>query len=295
MRKEMLAKKAIQMMFLSFALVSCSTGGESSLQPPVSSEDGRTITYGLYPQTLISDTTLIDALNALPQQNGWCSLGDEYYVKVTAKPYSNDMVFSNGAKCQSDAKYWFKVEPIKWKVLSAENGDYFVTSECILDTQIYNEYYFGTDDDGNYANCYKASDIRAWLNGEFLDQAFHGNDSFIKTTLVDNSVATTGYKTNRYGCENTNDKIFLLSLADITNAEYGFIDAPERACAVSDYAIAKGAYKNQEYNSGYWWTRSPSADYSNTVTFVYFGGGITGESVQTSGVGVRPAMNIHLN
>jgi hypothetical protein len=69
-----------------------------------------------------------------------------------------------------------------------------------------------------------------------------------------------------FACEDTQDKIFLLSLSEVLNTEYGFSNdwydcTIYRRMWVSDYARATGARISTErsyYGNGYWWLRSPN-------------------------------------
>lgn len=134
---------------------------------PLLSEDGKTITYGLYPQTVVSDAATIDALDKLTTTgpNGWYLYNDEYYVKLKADIYDppncfskSEPKFKNGTALISGKIYWFKCEPIVWKVLRKRNGRYLVLSSYVLDGHCY-------DDDFNN---YEDSKIRAWLNNKFI-------------------------------------------------------------------------------------------------------------------------------
>ena len=87
----------------------------------------------------------------------------------------------------------------------------------------------------------------------------------ILTTVVDNSVASTGYSSNAYTCANTSDKIFLLSYKEATNSAYGFesdksVHDSARRMLTSDYSRAKGTHIDTDsyFGVGYWWLRSPS-------------------------------------
>ena len=267
---------------------------------PVLSEDGKTLTYGLYPKKVVSDPSLIAELNALkaPESSGWYLLDNDYYFKDTTNPNWSNPPFWDGTPCESGAEYWFTVEPISWKILSAENGDFFLLSEQILDIQRFNEYYAGTDSSGNYASNYAASEIRAWLNKDFLAKAFYYNSSIIKTTEVDNSKESTGDVGNPYACQTTSDKVFLLSFVEATNADYGFGSNADRICSVTDYAIAKGAFVHEKYNSGDWWLRSPSptSDIGAHVSTPYGDGALNGGySTNFPSVGARPALHISLD
>lgn len=235
---------------------------------PVLSKDGKTITYGLYPQTVVSDPTTIEALNKLttPESNGWYLYNEEYYAKLEAKPnddYDYDYpIFNNKATIEWGETYWFKCEPIKWKVLSNKNGEYFILSSVLLDAHYY--------DASNSSVDYQYSDIRAWLNNEFYNSAFALNNTYIKATIVDNSAATT--YTRRPSIpgpwDQTEDKVFLPSYQDYTNTKY-----ETRKCKTTDYARANGAGYNPDspytYNGTYW-TRS---QYRSRSTVKHFSSG----------------------
>ena len=52
---------------------------------------------------------------------------------------------------------------------------------------------------------------KGFINMVFTDE----EKALIKTTLVDNSAATTDNFVNKYVCNNTNDKVYLLSFMDL--------------------------------------------------------------------------------
>ncbi len=266
-----------------------------------------TLTYGLYPQTHVSDTALITELDKLTttESNGWYFYNDAYYAKLSAKPYSNGYTFDDGTTIVSGTTYWFKCEPITWKILKTNNNEYTLLSNVLLDAHQYGEHYSGTksktDYNGEtvevYANNYKYSEIRTWLNTDFFNTAFALNNSYIQTTTVDNSASTTNYSSNQYACENTNDKVFLLSYQDYLNIEYGFTSNTARQCKATDYARANGAYyyTNSPYkNNGWYWTRSPYSDSSNRASSVYDDGILDYYSVGNTGSSVRPSITIKI-
>lgn len=237
---------------------------------PILSEDGKTLTYGLYPQKNVDDSTLVLALNALSttESNGWYLYEGDYYAKVSATPYASYCKFDNGTTIVSGTTYWFKCEPITWNVLSNSDGEYYILSSVLLDAHCYYNSTSSRTIDGEtvYANNYEYSDIRTWLNNDFYNSAFALGNSHIQTTTVDNSASTTDSSYNPYVCNNTQDKVFLPSYQDYINSSYGFEawyipDDTGRFCRPTDWARARGAFYMTEgcyqYNSSYW-TRSPS-------------------------------------
>ena len=225
---------------------------------PFFSDDGKTITYGLYPQKNINDSSLLTALNGLaaPESNGWYLYDGEYYAKVNASPENSSCAFDNRTTIVSDTTYWFKCEPITWKILSENNGEYYLLSTVLLDAHRYDALN----------NNYKNSEIRSWLNNDFYKSAFALGSNYIKTTTVDNSAATTSSNSNPYACENTEDKVFLPSYRDYYDSNYGFSEPIDRCCKTTDWARARGAsynsFSSEYYYNGYYWTRSPYSDFS---------------------------------
>lgn len=265
---------------------------------PLLDEANGTLAYGLYPQTHVSDSATIAALDSLKcaEINGWYLYDGQYYAKETAEPYGSDYVFDDGTNIVSGTSYWFKCEPIVWKTLSSDDGNYSLVSSLLLDAHRYNEYYSGLKD-GYYANNYANSQIREWLNGDFYSAAFALGDSYVQTTTVDNSAATTYSSDNKYACEDTEDKVYLLSYQDYYNTSY-FADNVARQCKTTDYARARGACcsTNSSYlYNGYDWTRSP---YSGGSSFVVWGVNVRGDlfldGVESSSCAFRPAISITL-
>ena len=256
---------------------------------PTLSEDGKTITYGLYPQTHVGDENLISSLNGLtnPESNGWYLFEGSYYANIKANPCLSNYKFDDGSSIVKGDTYWFKCEPIVWNVLNKNNNEYYLLSSILLDAHKY-------DDNSNN---YQDSDIRNWLNNEFLNSAFSLNDSHILITSVDNSASTTDSASNPYTCENTEDKVFLPSYQDYLNSDYGFTASTDptdtRISRITDYAIARGASTNPWY-----WTRSSCSEDAKWVWFVSRSGKIDYETVVANSAFsccVRPAINIFLN
>lgn len=273
---------------------------------PTLSEDGKTITYGLYPQTNVNDSTLISSLDSLtiPETNGWYLYNGDYYAKINATPDSPYCTFDNGTTIESGAKYWFKCEPIVWNILSNTSGEYYIVSSVLLDVHCYYNSDSNRIIDGQtiYPNNYKYSDIRTWLNEDFYNSAFALGNEYIQTTTVDNSASTTNSASNKYACENTEDKVFLPSYRDYRNSSYGFFesssDTVTRVCKTTDWARARGANCSTSslslYN-GYYWTRSPNTSSPCYVWYIsYFGELIRTGIVIYIDVNVRPAIMLKI-
>lgn len=291
---------------------------------------GMTVQFGTYPQSKVTDATLLRTLNAargtLPTSENsqkWTDYG--YYIKgsvssymwyidvITAtgkyrgvyftsyRPYntisssSNSFQFDNGYTPSS--VYWFKYEPITWRVLDVQSNRAFLMADLVLDSQ---DYHYSTSDrtiGGStvYANNYKESHIRSWLNDNFYNTAFTAEEKArIQTTTVDNSAASTGYNPNQYACANTSDKVFLLSYAEATSATYGLSTDESRQLQPSAYAQSQGVYTFS--GNSFWWLRSPFYyDGANDgARYVGIVGIVHSDYVLSSDFGVVPALWISL-
>ena len=243
------------------------------------------IYFGEYPQTVknryvtVSDT---------PDSRGYYLGSDnEYYARVVATPYESGYTFSSDASITSGQEYYFKVEPIKWRIISENNGTAVLLCESIIASRRY--------DDLN--NNYAESEIREWLNDSFYNTAFNNLEkSIIHAISVDNSVASTGYSENSNTCENTVDNIYLLSHIEAIS-----LDKSLRAKNVSDYARASGALISTSYleahnGNGLWMLRTPNDAYTHFISECNYNGDISdgGTNVSSKFFGVAPALTIKL-
>ena len=251
------------------------------------------IYFGEYPQTLKADNVTVAST---PDDVSGYYLGSdgERYAKVTAAPYGSGYKFSNGTSVTDGTTYYFKVEPILWRVIAKSNDSAIILCDSIIANNAF---------DGS-SNNYEESDIRVWLQDEFYEKAFDDEEiGRIMTTLVDNSVASTGYSPNSYVCEDTEDEVFLLSYDEVTDSAYGFNDATDRQMLTSDYSRATGAYMSTEslyYGNGWWWLRSPYDFYSLSVRYVCDYGDVSSYDYYYNGAysadgGVVPALQIALS
>ncbi|MBO4858435.1 MAG: InlB B-repeat-containing protein [Treponema sp.] len=191
------------------------------------------VLFGDWPQTIKDDEVIIDENKTYEQGCFTYYKGNDgsWYVKCIENgnescTYSNGTVVSNS---DSNSIQYFKVEPIKWRVLSTDynnTGKALLLSETILAAHIpyYVNNYARTLAWDSIAVCnYKHSTIRAYLNGlsywvkqtsvvdikdngynpdllydsTFLDKGFLQSafstkaQNIITTTTIDNSASST--------------------------------------------------------------------------------------------------------
>ena len=192
---------------------------------------------------------------------------------------NRDVTINNIKYHKTEAGY-FKYEPIKWRVLQSENGEAFLLSDVILDKQAYNE-------NDEYIT-WKESSLRAWLNDKFMNRAFSDEEKekVNITEVVNKDNPVFGTK----GGKNTSDKIFLLSLAEVSGKKdgkkYGLLDDEMKACENSDFSK----------NGSWWWLRSPGDD-RYCAAVVNSDGWVYGDGSRVNGSddGVRPALHLNLS
>ena len=274
---------------------------------------GTYVNFGDWPQTIKADSVTVDETRR-------AVIGAYTYYKG-----------SDGAWYAKLSSKYYKVEPIKWRVLTDNyNGKKLLLAESILINCAYYDYRNVNRTIGGSTvdpNNYKESRVRAYLNGlsytkkesdtseQVTDNAFVGK-GFLQTaftasaqnqiaeTTVDNSADSTTDsgnnlpKASSYACENTSDKIFLLSEQEVTTSAYGFAaynvfkgdsngtTESSRIRMTTDYAKASGAYQ------GRWWLRSPSDFYSCVCEMDDIGFADHGSYVNYGNVGVVPALSL---
>lgn len=264
---------------------------------------GEYVYFGDWPQTLKEPSVTVDESNSMVSGAFTYYMGSDdcWYAKCKENAYAGGYKYSDGtttvAQDAANSYQYFKVEPIKWRVVSRDyesTGKALLVAEKILYTGV---PYYDEDEssarrtiDGAtvYPSNYKHSKIRAYLNGidynkggsdcsdykdkGFLQSAFSASaQSLIKIATVRNDQNSTfipssiygsgGKKTSEdYCCADTSDKVFLLSLEELVKGDWfeAVQKSAKRIRGHSDFALANGLYLYGG-GGGYWWTRTPNA------------------------------------
>ena len=206
---------------------------------------------------------------------------------VTFGRYEQDNDSSNGA------------EPVEWQVLEVADGKALLLSRYGLDAVPYHTERV----DVTWETC----SLRRWLNGEFLKTAFTAAErKSILTTAVDNSAAqgAQDYETN--GGRDTQDRVFLLSVAEADRyfggiPEWDTVAAKmESRAAPTKYAVARGAWTSDTdktpdgEQAGWWYLRSPGYN-QNGAVIVNADGTRYFDYVHSESEAVRPALWVNLD
>ena len=291
---------------------------------------------GSYPQSEVTDELILDSLNKLVAthypiiEKDWVSygylsyqnkelvnLGDYmYYIDIEYNYNKYRGVYLGNYrrpyqqynKYETKKIYWFKYEPIKWKIIEKTNDKALLVSDVIIDSQEFNTTTLSKEIEGKtiYSNNWEYSSIRNWLNNNFYETAFDPlQQERIKSKILDNKTTGGIYRrnisyppyepyydsTNKYAsCQNnTEDKIFLLSRKDVYDI---FSSSEDLIKNRTDYSIIQG-----NENIGGWMLRSPCFYEENYMAFPRVktsdGGGWAAGGVQGLW-GVLPAIEISL-
>lgn len=252
--KSLLALTLALIMALGVAPISELAGVDrASLFAPKAEAEGKTykvgdiIEFGSYPQSKVTDSSLVSALNKASKKwvsygyysgdgsygsmkpGNWMEYADFTYngTKYRAvtfsqyRPYWTIDASSSGNSYQDDNGYttnnvyYFKYEPLKWRVLDPSTG--LVLCESVIDSRAYSNTIYSDNsscwndaEHTHYANDYTTSSIRAWLNDDFYNTAFSPSQkASILTSKLDNKASCIDC--SEYDSKTTYDKVFLLS------------------------------------------------------------------------------------
>lgn len=292
--------------------------------------------FGAFPQSLISDRTLIDKFDTMliPEQDYVIYKGDKY-VRKQAKDLNtmkyrfinNEQIYHDISSTQQDYRnyksrfswslvkrdnisvdeydvfYYFKVDPIKWRVLQNTSSEMFLASEHILDV--------GEFQEDAALNTYEASLLRANLSTNYAPQMFiEPLLAKIKEENLDNKSFKNQTNTVQV---NTTDKLFALSYNELINQDYTFknnasvIEDDIRVFADNSriaYYTDYGRISTLEmdttitnYGAGKYWTRTPLLGIADDEHFydwaflVLYDGEIN-HMQYTSSQGLRPGIKL---
>lgn len=269
------------------------------------------IYFGSYPQTEVAGDDLTDAIkNASYDANGDATVDGEKYHRIYTRRYPAGILNESDG---TDEYFYYKWEPIRWKVLQKTEDALLVMADVGLD---YIPYHTAET-----AVTWDKSWIRDWLNSENTDTLYdsgsyiknnyfsysfylceNGNEGYRHYLKDDKQEKVHSFYTTAFDdaqraaiTAQGNDKLFLLSAEDVKNASYGFGTAeklPARQLSISEYAKKKSWFASESA----WWLRSDDAPYA---TIVGSGGDIISQSeyfkVNDYSMACVPAMYISLS
>ena len=225
-----------------------------------------------------------------------------YLTAISATTADKSLTRQNDNGYNLNTVYYFKYEPLNWRVLDPKTG--LVLSESIIDSQAFSNtiYYssgkgYTNDAAGEiYANNYASSSIRKWLKEDFYNTAFtSAQKQNILPTTLDNKAYSTSY--SKYDSISTTDNVFLLSYSEAQNASYGFTNntssTETRKAVGTDYSTIQGLYVQDETGCSAWILRTAASESSSTC-YISVDGSIRTyrNDVYNTNYGIRPAMRL---
>lgn len=287
------------------------------------------IKFGLYPQSLLRDDSIIKELNYIVGEfskekwkpfeyyNNNVRSDYMYYFDIIHKnikyrgvylleyrPYNlsqdhDDAGWVNTYKLK--VIYWFIYEPIEWLVLEEKDDFIVLLTEKSLDST----HYFGPYEDGDdeieiehnggigYLSNYQLSSIRYWLNEYFMNLAFNETErNTISSTKINNKLDNDA---KEYECKDILDKVYLLSKEEVI--KYFPVERKMRIYP-TDYNEINSSCLPKFYHR--YWLRTPydkwqaciaDIGYVEDDEMVY----ITKFYVDYAHIGVRPVIRINKN
>lgn len=269
---------------------------------------GETFCMGRWPQSEVTSSSLLNALNKLSvslwtyeykyeasessykvidMSFGDVAYGGEVYRKVVINQYrpcrtsassssSNSEQFDNGYYVGNT--YWFRWDPINWVTIKIESDGVYVMSELLLDSQPYNDIFTSV----NWEKC----TIRKWLAKTFFQSAFSNKE---KNCVLDYQRSSA-----------VKDKIWLVSSTELS---YSNLPGFFKDMKTSNYAKSQGlCVIIDDYNeeSFYWWRSFSNNDFyknealqdfsfKSKATLIYD----AYRSVNYTDLGIRPAFKIN--
>jgi hypothetical protein len=288
----------------------------------------KTVSFGTYPQSKVSDESKIETLNTkageLPTSSSlgkWKDYG--YYLDGKKESYSfyididedgdgkNDyrgVYFTKYRPTKMDYKvsdeteyaqkengylvnsvYWFKYETINWEVLDVE-GDYSYIISPVLDVT----HYYHSIEERSTATDYQGNTSTEKVlpnNYKYSDLRNFLNTSFYDFTFTkeeQSKIQTYTVKNPTDG--DTSDKVFVLSASECSTY-YN----TNNTVIHSDYSACQGLGITGERDSVLTWTRTPSTISSEGVMSAFNSAyaSITNSVLSTS-VGVRAVIKAKL-
>ena len=164
-------------------------------------------------------------------------------------------------------------QPIKWRVLSVEeDGTALFLADKLLDMQPFDE---------NGKNSWEDCTLRTWLNSTFMNAAFtEAEQEAIAETELEMESGTT-----------VTDNIYLLSLEEVSNPEYGFhpssdFESNTRKAEGTDLSVFNNV----------WWLRTLYNDNISWGCSIDSQGKKTGAIFATdTSLWIRPALHLKLS
>ena len=281
-------KKALLFVFSIFTILfmtSCMGANRQSYE---------TYLYGRYPQTKVSKDTIIEKLDAMldkdKNEDGYFELEGKEYAKIWAYPkLNNTYLFRDEIYIREGRYYYYQVETITWRVMKTEGNYKYLISDYILDSANY--VYDQEVEDYSY----DSSNIRAFVEGDFYNKAFSKETNKPLLTEVD-------IEKSKSVITKLNTRIWIPSVYDVENKEYGFYSIDDSYAFSTDYSASKGLDVYHESPNAYFYRCAPYA--TSTTSYLdsdvmyyidcYGKNALSRDKNVLINIGVRPCIRVEV-
>lgn len=275
--------------------------------------DGTVLYLGRFPRSEV-DADLAATLENL-YNNGSLAADGEYYSyeaneycrKVVTNDYvdedTDDAHFELFTQYKVGSVHWYKVEPVKWRLLNVQKS-YAV---LLSDELIYAMAYGNAETEKSWL--WENSDLRNWLNGYFYNTAFSADEQKLLSLTESPCYYISNPGRIKYERESVKDYIRVPEWREIRLPEL-FPDDLSRIAQVTDYARACGgacvsanaivAYDKpvseyeQYIGSGIYWLSDTEYN-TNHVYITYEFGNTISYKYTVKNRTVRPVLTVKYN
>ena len=244
------------------------------------------VTFGTTPGTDIIKAAENTAVlsNPVVDESGVTTWDTVYFGKY----------WQNDTDCNGKADKKDEKDPIRWRVLSVNGNDAFLMADQILDGRRYHDW----DVETTWENC----SLRVWLNNEFLNDAFTGEEQ--DAIMITDIVNEDNPENRAEGGNNTFDKVYIPSFREAVNVAYGFDEnygsrSLSRCVACTDYTKSHYSFPMRIDNPqgiGDWWLRTPAYKNKTAIDVCIYGNMVDLDGCFVEWYcGVRPVMHLNLD
>ena len=142
----------------------------------------------------------------------------------------------------------YEPEPVLWRVLNVKEGKAYMLAEELLDNRIFDKH----------TSEWKDSELRKWMNGEFLNKVFAPEEQARLVEIHGDKVL----------CPSKTEILkYTDEITEKRNGEEGeeYIVYPDRLAYPTELAVSRGAYADPETGTGLWWLRTSG----QTINYEY--------------------------
>ncbi len=218
--------------------------------------------FGEYPQTIKEEQVIIN--DNVVDERGYYLGSDGYFYAAWTVERSSLNKFSDGQKIVDGETYYFKVQPVRWRILKEKRGEAILLCDSILLSRRF---------DKSSSN-YLQSEIRGFLNGDFYDALFNEEEKSLVLPSNIESKAKNAKRASEDGAPTQEDYVFLLSAREASVSDYRLLVTPTcsevKKIELSDYALAQGLSCESVtgYLKGDWWLRSTGGEEEGKAHYI---------------------------